>query len=162
MVGFDGSCFSASEVFHHFIVVLEWLGLEAHFLESFRSIGSDVVNALLKQILIISYRLHIALAPGIELLNNIIRVHGYLLLIKVHCHLICIRLPKASIVVREGSLYFDRTSILGDEFKVNLILFVKIVLVIGFCKVEVPLFLRLLMDELLDVGLFQELLRVSS
>ena len=134
MVRFDRSCFSSSKVFHHFIVMLEWLGLKAHFLESLRPIGFDIVKALLKQISIISNRLHIIFAPCIELLNNIIRVDCCLLLIQMHCHLIGIWLSKTSIVVGESSLDLDGSSILGDQFKVNLVYLVEVVLIVSFCK----------------------------
>ena len=103
MICFYSSLFSLNEIFHHFLMMLERLILETHFVQSLSLVGSDIIKALLEQILVISYGFHIFLAPGIEFLDNVIWIGCDFFLFLEHPHFVRIWLPKASIVIWKSS-----------------------------------------------------------
>ena len=139
-------------------MMFEWLILEAHFVQSLSLVSPDIIKSLLKQILVISDGFHIFLAPGIELFNNVIWIGCDFFLLLEHPHLVRIWLTKASVVIWKSSFNFNCASFLRHELEVNLIIFVKIILVVSFRKIEVFLFYFLLINELLNVRFFEKLL----
>ena len=143
-------------------MVLKWQILEVHFMESLCLVCSDIIKSLLEQILVISDGFHVVMAPIVQFLHQVIWVDGSFFLFSDHAHFVGVGLPKTPIVVGESALDLDGASALGNEFEVDLITFVEIVLVVRFGEVKVPLFSVLLMNEFLDFRLFQKFLGVSA